>query len=288
MPAKHLLTQMIQDSAEFARLYQESQEAKTIDGTLRIAVCGLMNAGKSALLNALTGHLETEFFRTQAIRSTVAVQALIHCGVTYVDTPGIDANDEDDQLAWCGLASADIILFAHNLQSGTLETVEVEFLKELKRRRPDVESCLLVVLTHAESASEQLQDRLEAISAILASLFKAPRTMVPTSFTTYRKGVLERKPALLERSGINVLHGHLKTLIERIDGDLQSMRRIRNDQRQGKLEAIFDKAIVSREHALAEAESLQSQAFQALRQSVSQLATTTREHIARSISTESR
>lgn len=281
MPTKHLLTQMIQDSAEFARLYQESQEAKNIDGALRITVCGLMNAGKSALLNALTGHLEPELFKTQAVRSTVKVQTLAHCGITYVDTPGIDVNDKDEQHAWRELESADIILFAHNLQCGTLETVEVEFLKELKRRRPDTESGLLVVLTHAESASEQLQNRLDAISNILSSLFKAPRTMVPTSFTTYRKGVLEHKPALVERSGINVLHKHLKTLVERIDGDLQSMRHKRNNQRHGRLVAILDEAIASREHTLAKAEAEQSKAFQAFRQSVSQLAVSTRERIAR-------
>lgn len=281
MPADNWLIQLNRESAEFARLYQELQEGKTIDRTLHIAVCGLMNAGKSALLNALTGHLEKEFFETKAVRSTNTVQTLTHEGITFVDTPGIDANDEDDRNAWRGLATADIILFAHNLGTGTLETVEINFLKELKRRRPDIEDSLLVVLTHAESASEQRQDRLDAISAILSPLFKAPRTLIPTSFTTFRKGVLEQKPALIEHSGINLLHQHLKVFVERTESELHAVRRTRDLQRQGKLEAIVDKAIAKRERALAAVEAKQSKAFLMLSQSVNQLVSTTRERISR-------
>lgn len=281
MPADNWLIQLNRESAEFARLYQELQEGKTIDRTLRIAVCGLMNAGKSAVLNALTGHLEKEFFETKAVRSTNTVQTLTHEGITFVDTPGIDANDEDDRNAWRGLATADIILFAHNLGTGTLETVEINFLKELKRRRPDIEDSLLVVLTHAESASEQRQDRLDAISAILSPLFKAPRTLIPTSFTTFRKGVLEQKPALIEHSGINLLHQHLKVFVERTESELHAVRRTRDLQRQGKLEAIVDKAIAKRERALAAVEAKQSKAFLMLSQSVNQLVSTTRERISR-------
>lgn len=287
MPAENWLIQLNRESAEFARLYQERQEGKTVDRTLRIAVCGLMNAGKSALLNALTGHLENEFFETKAVRSTKTVQTLTHGGITYVDTPGIDANNEDDQHAWRGLATADIILFAHNLGTGTLETVEINFLKELKHRRPDIEDSLLVVLTHAESASEQRQDRLDAISAILSALFKAPRTLIPASFTTYRKGVLEQKPALIEHSGINVLHHHLKTLVERAESELHAVRRARDKQRLSKLEAIVDKAIAKRERTLAAVEAKQSQAFLVLSQSVNQLVSTTRERIRRCETLES-
>jgi tRNA U34 5-carboxymethylaminomethyl modifying GTPase MnmE/TrmE len=36
---------------------------------LRITTCGLLKAGKSSLLNALTDHLETELFATGAVRT---------------------------------------------------------------------------------------------------------------------------------------------------------------------------------------------------------------------------
>lgn len=38
MPAENWLIQLNRESAEFARLYQERQEGKTVDRTLRIAV----------------------------------------------------------------------------------------------------------------------------------------------------------------------------------------------------------------------------------------------------------
>ena len=287
MPDANWLTQLSLESADFARRYQELQDGKTIDRTLRIAVCGLMNAGKSALLNALTGHLDKDFFETKAVRSTKTVQTLTHGGITYVDTPGIDVTDEDDKHAWRGLVTADIILFAHNLGTATLETVEIDFLRELKSQCPDIEARLLVVLTHAESASEQRQDRLDAISAILAPLFKAPCTLIPTSFTTYRKGVVEQKNALIEHSGINVLHHHLKTLIERTENELRTVRSTRETQCLDKLEAIFDEAIAKRERALAAVEAKQSQAFLALHQDVNLLVSSLQERIKRCETLES-
>lgn len=287
MSAQNWLIQLSRESAEFARLYQELQEARAIDQTLRIAVCGLMNAGKSALLNALTGHLDKEFFETKAVRSTKTVQTFTQGAITYVDTPGIDANDEDDQHAWRGLATADIILFAHNLGTGTLETVEVEFLKELKRRRPDIEALLLVVLTHAESASEQRQDRLDAIGAILATVFSAPRTLIPTSFTAYRKGVVEQKAALIEHSGIKGLHHHLEVLVEQAGHELHAVRDARGKLRLDKLNFILDQAIAKRERELAAVETQQSQAFIALNQSVNQWVGSTRERIKRCETVES-
>jgi tRNA U34 5-carboxymethylaminomethyl modifying GTPase MnmE/TrmE len=288
MVAKQYLKKLERESPDFARLYRELQEQRGLDHTLHIVVCGLMNAGKSALLNALTGHLEKEFFETKAVRATKVVQELTHQGITYVDTPGIDVNTDDEEQAWRGLANADIILFAHNLRSGTLETVEIEFLKALKRRRPDIEDCMLVVLTHAESASEQRQERLGAIAAILAPLFQAPRVMVPTSFTSYRKGVLEQKSALINHSGINTLHQHLKALMERDAMAIGSVRRARDQARKAELIAILDAAVGKRERELVLIESKQSQAFKALRKSVEKLVGMVRDRIVRCESTDTK
>jgi tRNA U34 5-carboxymethylaminomethyl modifying GTPase MnmE/TrmE len=281
MPSENWLIQLKRESDEFARLYQEIQEGKATDQTLRIVVCGLMNAGKSALLNALTGNLDKEVFVTKAVRSTTVLQTLVHEGVTYVDTPGIDANDEDDLQAWRGLATADIILFAHNFGTGTLETVEVEFLRELKSRRPDVEANLLVVLTHAENASEQRQDRLDAIGAILSSVFDSLSVLIPTSFTTYRKGVLEEKPALIKHSGISLLQHHLNVFIHRPDDELQAARDVRDKQRLNHIKAILDHAIAKRERALAVVEAHQSRTMASLTQDLSQWIRSTRDRISR-------
>ncbi|MCE5989551.1 50S ribosome-binding GTPase [Pseudomonas sp. LM20] len=281
MIAEKYLNQLQRESPDFTRLYAEMQAQQGLDKTLHIAVCGLMNAGKSALLNALTGHLQEEFFETKAVRATKVVQALTHQGITYVDTPGIDVNNEDEEQAWRGLANADIILFAHNLRTGTLEAAEVEFLKALKRRRPDIESCMLVVLTHSESATDQREARLEAIAGILAPLFQTPRILVPTSFSSYRKGVLEQKPALINHSGINDLHKHLKTWIERHPVDIGAVRRARYQQRKIELVAIVDAVVAKRERELATIESKQSQAFKILRGSIQQLAETVRGRIVR-------
>jgi 50S ribosomal subunit-associated GTPase HflX len=56
-----------------------------------IAACGLMNAGKSYLLNMLTQHIEQEYFKTADQRETTSNKKLETEQYIYLDTPGLDA-----------------------------------------------------------------------------------------------------------------------------------------------------------------------------------------------------
>ena len=56
-----------------------------------IAVCGLMNTGKSYLLNMLTQHIDQEYFKTADQRETAANKTLETEQYIYLDTPGLDA-----------------------------------------------------------------------------------------------------------------------------------------------------------------------------------------------------
>lgn len=261
MRNENWLERLCAESTEFARLHQELQETRRSQACTTIAVCGLMNAGKSSLLNAMTGHLKDEFFATKSTRSTIEVKELTLNGVTYVDTPGIDACDDDDAQAWCGVANADWIVFAHNLRTGTLETCEVDFLEELQRRRPDIERRLVIALTNAESAEDQKEDRVTAIRDILKTVFAHPPALVATSYTRHRKGTLENKPALIERSGIAQLRQQLKHLIESCEGGWQAVRTAREEARHAQFEALVDQAIRTREDQLKEITQQQRQTF---------------------------
>lgn len=261
MPNENWLERLCAESTEFARLHQELQETRSAHSCSTIAVCGLMNAGKSSLLNAMTGHMKEEFFATKSTRSTIEVKELTLNGITYVDTPGIDACDTDDAQAWRGVANADWIVFAHNLRTGTLETCEVDFLKELQRRRPDIEQHLVVALTNAESAEDQKEDRVTAIRDILNTVFVQPPALVATSYTRHRKGTLENKPGLIERSGIAQLHQQLKQLIESCEGGWQAVRAAREEARYAQFEALVDQAIRTREDQLKEITRQQRRTF---------------------------
>lgn len=280
VPDENLLIQLAHRYPEFKRLRQELEESANLGPLPRIAVCGLMNAGKSALLNGLTGNLEKEFFETKVIRATTQVQELEHEGRIYLDTPGIDACDEDDQQAWLGLANADVILFVHNLRTGTLEEIETTFLRELIRRRPNLEQHLLVVLTHAESATQQ-QRREQAIRDILIPLFELAPPIFATSFSALRSGVQKRNAKLLELSGYNRLNDHLDAQLNLSTKNLRDQRIDRNKYRYIELERFLNQQIAERKEHLLRIEEIQSSTLDQLKSSVQNLFTSTIQGLAR-------
>ncbi|WP_158831031.1 GTPase [Pseudomonas sp. PB103] len=270
VPDDDLLIQLTDQHPEFYRLRTELAEAKSLGSVPRIAVCGLMNAGKSALLNGLTGHIETEVFETKEIRATTQLQTLDHEGRLYLDTPGIDACDEDDRLAWLGLANADVILFVHNLRTATLEQIETAFLSELKRRRPDLERHLVVVLTHVESVTQR-EVCEQAIGNILQSLFGTVPATFATSFSTLRNGVRKGSAKLLELSGFDPLREHLQAHPGLLERGMSKQRAERDDHRRDALEHFFDLQIAQRRKRLVKLEGTQTAHLEILQSSVERL-----------------
>lgn len=57
------LTLMQREDPSFAEHYLRWESIRQTSASHQVAICGLMNAGKSALLNMLTGHLEQESLR---------------------------------------------------------------------------------------------------------------------------------------------------------------------------------------------------------------------------------
>src|SRR5690554_1073232 len=97
----------------------------------RIAVFGKYNHGKSTLLNALIGR---EVFKVADKRETLTVSELIHEGVAWIDTPGLDADvqGDDDKLAkGAAMELADILCLVHNVKTGELDNSELKIYKQL-------------------------------------------------------------------------------------------------------------------------------------------------------------
>jgi tRNA U34 5-carboxymethylaminomethyl modifying GTPase MnmE/TrmE len=268
MIESRLFSDLCTDSPEFARLYRESQESATQPHCKepRVMVCGLLKAGKSSLLNALTGHLAQEYFATGASRATTCVAELNLNGVIYVDTPGLDANADDDVEAWRGLASADQLVFVHSLRIASLDTQEVNFLVELLRREPDLQQRLVVALTHAESAEDAKESRLAVLRDCLETTLGFCPTLITTSFTRHRRGMLENKPALLALSGVGQLH---QRLAEMRAADLQGLRLARDALRRHQLAGLLDKAISKRMQLLKSLQADRTKGFSRLQDDLS-------------------
>lgn len=224
---------------------------------LKVTTCGLLKAGKSSLLNALTDHLETELFHTGPVRATIKNQTenqtLSNHPFVFTDTPGLDAkNDEgvlDDVEAWKEVLLADVLLFVHNPDTGELHQAEIEFLTQLAAEvgAQGLADRLLVILSHLDSHAGDMEEIASIVREQVKGCVGFEPRIFPVSFTTYRKGRLEQKPKLIEHSRIPALRNHLVEQLERLQEVAQNARQRRIIDLKNDLLLALDQQINERE-----------------------------------------
>lgn len=176
-----------------------------------VAVWGLMNAGKSYLLNMLTQHLDTEYFKTNDFRETAEIKTTLFGNIIYLDTPGLDANNADDMEAMRGVAQADVVLFVHQPQ-GALEQIEMDFLQNLKNSfGENAEKNIILVLSKVDKESpEKIQMIENEMLAQCQEILGFSPKCFQISNTRFHKGMNEHKNALTQASHINELSNYVQ------------------------------------------------------------------------------
>ena len=119
-------------SRELSQWWQGMERKLAAKDTITIVNTGLVNSGKSSLFNALLDAFETERFPVGAVRTTMhGDRERLNDWVEIIDTPGIDATDEDDETAFHTLMEADLIVVTHNIKTGPLNRSEYEWLRRI-------------------------------------------------------------------------------------------------------------------------------------------------------------
>ena len=250
---------------------------------LRVTTFGLLKAGKSSLLNALTDHLETELFATGAARTTVHNQTLLQQDFVFVDTPGLDATGADDVEAWKGLDIADVLLFVHNPGTGELDRDEMDFLAKFSGPadgKQRLEERLVVVLTRLESNEKVIDAIGETVRRQIKDCLGVEPRQFKVSFTSYRKGMLLGKQKLIEYSGIPALRQHIVANLARMRNIAQALRRARVGESRAALLNAVDAALAERENEIARLQTKVDEAYHALAKDSEMLFNTLRRKIA--------
>lgn len=206
---------------------------------VKIAVAGRMNHGKSSLLNSLIGD---NIFKVQDIRETTANSRYeLFEDVLLVDTPGLDANINDDAIANVAYESSNIILFVHNYNVGDFHKGELEALKRIAdfHNSEAFGDRFILVLTGKDSVTDQNDRELIKLKLLkdikqFCGLQNFPTFEV--SNTTFMKGKLENKEKLIIYSGI-------PTLLEYITSKIDELKSLRTKQTIGKIRNIQATAI---------------------------------------------
>lgn len=227
---------LIEDSKS---LREEINSLKPVDHHSKptIVVWGLMNAGKSYLLNMLSEHINNPFFKVADQRETAVNKDFDAGDRVYVDTPGLDANESDDLEAFLATRTADIVLFVHQLQ-GELEAKEIEFLKDLKESfGGHANQNIVMILSKIDKEDEEKVSQIQ--SRVLQQCQKhldfTPK-IFQISNTIYQTGVTEHEDLLIKYSHIDDLKAHLNNLVS----DISSVRNERAKKEKQILSKKYD------------------------------------------------
>lgn len=199
-----------QINGEINSLLDVCKQAGDGSGQLKIAVYGLLNSGKSTLLNALTDHCNKEFFKTGDFRVTTRNQMYNTPDFCYIDTPGLDSDASDDQFANLSLLRSDIVLFVHNAAK-ELEQCEIKVLQKMKKMLGDYSAQgMIIVLSRKDSLDENSLDLVSSkITAQCKEFLNLEFTQIPVAASLYIKGCNETDPkrrnAFIKLSNLVVL-----------------------------------------------------------------------------------
>lgn len=143
--------------------WEKSKAAIESDcGKLYLVNMGRMNHGKSSLFNAI---LDREAFKTGDLRVTRKNSlAKLRDNVFLVDTPGLDADDADDEEAYSAYQKASCLFYVHNVKVGELHKGEIKHLKHVAELMPSPEylnSHFCMVLTGKDEYDEDSLAKIE-------------------------------------------------------------------------------------------------------------------------------
>lgn len=205
---------------------------KSISETQPKIVCtGLLNAGKSTLMNSLTGDFDNSRFPVADRRMTVSKQEFKHDNSQYIDTPGLDAKEEDTQLVLNSIKTADITLFVHNISTGELDAKEFEFLNILKNSWYDSSAFIsntIFVLSRRETVSdEDYEKNIHRIKIQITEIFGVEPIVVAVSSNSYQKAMRENKSALLKKSNMSVLKELIETVKNKKTNEIEKNKQQR-------------------------------------------------------------
>ncbi len=226
-------------AAEFQRKIDEiNDDSKKI----LIINAGSMDHGKTSLFNSL---LDKDAFKADDIRTTVISQSEHWFGdVWLVDTPGLNAEEEDDREAYAAYQRANLIVFVHTAKIGELHRAEINAINNIKSFFEDKKFfwdhfCLVMTFLDADSednVNSILNKSLEDIKKHCGgNNFK---TFV-VSNSRYKKGSAENKKVLIAKSGILQFRDYLKHSLPKWRSENNYFRGQRIDREKKKISALL-------------------------------------------------
>lgn len=176
----------------------------TDNNVVYLVNAGRMNHGKSSLFNSLLGREE---FQARDIRTTVKNKEIKwKDNIILVDTPGLDAVDEDTSEAYEAYYKADIIFFVHTVRTGELHDSEIAAIKKISQNFSKEyfwkHFCLVFSFMESVDVESLAKIITESVESIKRECKADDFATFAISNSRYIKGITENKKGLVNHSGI--------------------------------------------------------------------------------------
>jgi len=202
------------------------------DDNIIVTCMGLYNHGKSSLLNALIKDFEGKTFKTADTRETTTNKQIKYDNLTFVDTPGLNAQKHDDKRVMDAVKQSDINIFVHNVNTGEFVESEVRFFHNIKNhwKNPTefIERTIFVLSRIDEAESDEVvKDTAIRMRQQIKEIFGVDGSIVPISSKDYVDGMIEDEDELIEISNIAILEDMIKQLQNQL---IEPIRRTKKDR----------------------------------------------------------
>ena len=204
----------------------------------KITCAGIYNSGKSSVLNALT---DSDHFAVGDIPTTASIDEYEHNGFLYVDTPGLNANNFDNETAQKAFKDADVILFVTNMLSGGLSAAEADYLKKLAEilgGTDNLKEQTIFAMSNLHQVSKDSVDEIinEHSKSIESTLGFKPKKIISFDSVTYWEGKRSGSDQLISASGLNNLKAEIISVENNVSKQSNEIAAVRLSAKASTLE----------------------------------------------------
>ena len=224
------------------KLISEINKITSLKDKIYFVNAGRMNHGKSSLFNALAH--QKDLFKTGDVRTTTEQQwKEFTKDIVFIDTPGLDAKENDDIVAFEGYKKADLIIFVHTPNIGELHRNEIDRINQIAALFPsknDFWQRFCFVFTFKESLEDNQFEIIKSkvLEDIKTHCGGTGYPVFNVSNMDYWDGIDNKSKPLVEISGIPELRNFLLEIADKIKAKANSLRKKRIDNL--KVKAIKD------------------------------------------------
>lgn len=224
---------------------KELEEINTLkkaikESSVLVTCMGLYNHGKSTLLNTLIKDFEHKTFEAADERKTAENKKVVYGDIAFVDTPGLNAKENDNKRVFDAVKESDINLFVHNVSTGEFTKVEVDFLQNIKKHWSNPQEFIkrtIFVLSRIDTAEDEVVEQTkERMQQQIKEIFGIEAIFVGVSAKSYTKAMLEDKKLLAKKSNIDTLNSILTELKNSFKDSIVKTKKER-------LERLYDELI---------------------------------------------